>query len=624
MVSSHQHLLSGTNIRLRSRLLWCRAVIFILLLFAGASYYLGFPHAQQNVWYIFSRPLIAALLLTCAVIENALRHCPPGLTSQAGEDNAAGKRFRFWRSPRVRLWAGHGYQLLLTALCTLLAISIVSHNALISAPPPPLKSELIPVSLALLAICFALLVAERMMSLRRIRHWPQQSACTGLLRALLSICLLITIALAVSCFAPTPAGWIVQLASAIVVLIAVEFFLRSLAAMLVIPTQDKARPFLTQSLLAEYYRWPLNPLLLIRKKIMQHFGVDISKIQAFRLMGKIFFPVFCSAALVGWLMSSVNEVSLHQRGVYERFGRPVDVLLPGLHVGLPWPFGRVIAVDYGAIHELQLNEKPSASSLATPTTATTVDAIEGPAPQSSWRLWDNTHATDQAQVIASALGTKQSFQIVNMDIRLIWRVGMDNRDAINSLYRTDDLPTTIQRIASQVLTQYFAHQQLDVLLNEQRAAMALTLNQQIQQRLNELDMGVELLSTQIESIHPPAGAANAYHGVQAAQITANAQIAHERGYAAVQGNDAHQKASTAIDASQATASEVQAKANNALTMYSAEHDAWAINPEAFINERRYQTMSKALSHAPLLIIDSQVAGQHAPMLDLRQFSPSAQ
>lgn len=134
------------------------------------------------------------------------------------------------------------------------------------------------------------------MSLRRIRHWPQQSACTGLLRALLSICLLITIALAVSCFAPTPAGWIVQLASAIVLLIAVEFFLRSLAAMLVIPAQNKARPFLTQSLLAEYYRWPLNPLLLIRKKIMQHFGVDISKIQAFRLMGKIFFPVFCSAA----------------------------------------------------------------------------------------------------------------------------------------------------------------------------------------------------------------------------------------------------------------------------------------------------------------------------------------
>lgn len=135
---------------------------------------------------------------------------------------------------------------------------------------------------------------------------------------------------------------------------------------------------------------------------------------------------------------------------------------------------------------------------------------------SCWRLWDKSHVTDQAQVIASAMGDKQSFQVVNMDIRLIWRVGMHDADALNSLYQTDSLPITIQRIARQVLTQYFAHQQLDMLLNEQRSTMAHELNQQIQQRLSQLHIGVELLSTHIESIHPPAGAANAYHAVQGA------------------------------------------------------------------------------------------------------------
>ncbi|WP_434641973.1 protease modulator HflK [Klebsiella sp. I138] len=636
MVPNHQNEISSSEARLRSHLLWYRVIICILLFSAVASDYLWLRADELNPWVFFARPLFASLLLALAFIENARRLCPAPMNPRPLTDDTGKVRRKFWHyspPPRAVLWFRHGYQLLLTALCALLAINIVGQNFPLQLVKAPDERELIPAGLALLLICFALLVGERMLSFRRIRHWPYQTVGIGLLRALLSICLLTLIALSVSSFALIPAGWIVEITGVIVLLIAAEFLLRMLAALFVAPREDKTPPFLSQSLLAEHYRWPLHPLLLIRKKIIQHFGVDIGKIQAFRLMGQILFPVLCGIALIGWLMSSINEVSLHQRGVYERFGRPVNVLLPGLHLGLPWPFGRVMPVDYGAIHELQLSEAQSAESPATqsavsgPSTLPTVksvDAIEGPAPQSSWRLWDNTHTTDQAQVIASAQGDKQSFQIVNMDIRLLWRVGMQDSDAINSLYQTDDLATTIQRIARQVLTQYFAHQQLDVLLNEQRATMAATINSDIQARLNQLHIGVELLSTRVESIHPPAGAANAYHGVQAAQITANALIARERGYAAVQSNDAHQKATTAIDSAQATANEVQAKADNTLTRYRAEHDAWAINPQAFMNERRYQTMSKALSRAPLLIIDSQVAGQHDPMLDLRPFSPSAQ
>lgn len=570
--------------------------------------------AVMSSWLPLLRLLVAALLLTMAVSENTLRQLPP-VGNKSGS-----RRWAIILPPRAAKWTTHLTQLALTALCAGLAIDFVSINFTASGSMAAISSGLIPVAIVLTLLCFALLVGERMLSFRTIRHWPYQSACVGLLRALLCLGVLSVITLAVSSFALTPAGWLVKLASAIVVLIAAEFLLRTLAAALVTPSADKAPPFLSQSLLTELYRWPPRPLLLMRKKIQRHFGVDIGKVQAFSLMGQIFFPVLFGAAFIGWLISGIHEVSLQQRGVYERFGCPAEVLAPGLHVGLPWPFGRVVAVDYGAIHELTLSE-----AQPTPTAATApVDLVEGPAPQSSWRLWDKSHATDQAQVIASAMGDKQSFQVVNMDIRLIWRVGMHDADALNSLYQTDSLPITIQRIARQVLTQYFSHQQLDMLLNEQRSTMAHELNQQIQQRLSQLQIGVELLSTRIESIHPPAGAANAYHAVQAAQIKANAQIARERGYAAVVGNQSQQKATTAIDAASATANELQARANNALTHYSAEHDAWAINPEAFINERRYQIMSQALSHTPLLIIDSKVAGQHPPMLDLRQFSPSAQ
>lgn len=611
--------LNGENSRLRSRLLWCRAIIFFMLISAGVGYVMLPPDAAMSSWLPLLRLMVAALLLTVAVNENALRQLLP-VAKKTGN-----RRWTIALPQQVTKWAAHLTHLMLTALCAGLAIDVVSMNFTASGSMVAISSGLIPVSIVLTLLCFALLVCERILSFRPVRHWPYQAACVGLLRALLSLGVLSVMTLAVSAFALAPAGWLIEIASIFVILIAAEFLLRTLAAGLSAPSADKIPPFLSQSLLAELYRWPPRPLLLIRHKIQRHFGVDIGKVQAFILMGQIFLPVLFGATFIGWLISSIHEVPLQQRGVYERFGRPVEVLAPGVHVGLPWPFGRVVAVDYGAIHELTLSEaQPAEAPTISATNAVPVDTAEGPAPQSSWRLWDKSHSTDQAQVIASAMGNKQSFQIVNMDIRLIWRIGMLDADAMNSLYRTDSLPMTIQRIARQVLTRYFAHQQLDLLLNEQRSTMANELNLRIQQQLSRLNLGVELLSTRIESIHPPAGAANAYHAVQAAQIKANAQIARERGYAAIVGNQSQQKAMTAINSASAMANELQAQANNALTRYSAEHDAWAINPEAFINERRYQTISKALSHTPLLIIDSKVAGQHAPMLDLRQFSPSAQ
>ncbi|EAX5652770.1 protease modulator HflK [Salmonella enterica] len=560
-------------------------------------------------------------MLTFAVILNLGFSLPSDIQVQANETPAtplSNTVFRkFTLPPLLRLWTKHIGQIALTTCCAAIAIYLASANINTATEPSTALSNVIPVGSMLLAMSFALLVCERKLSYRPIRYWSLQGVSVGLLRKLLSILLLVTASLALFSYIPWLAIWVRKIASVLVLLVAIEVGIRSLAALFIIPATDKSSPFIPRSLLAEQYQWPIHPLQLMRRKIFQHFGVDVSKIQAFRLIGKIFVPVVMAVIVVGWLVSGLNQVALDNRGVYERFGHPVAVLKPGLHVGLPWPFGKVIEVDYGAVHELKLSDAGDVKETLPPNI---VDSIEGPAPQDSWRLWDNSHTTDQAQLIASAIGDKQSFQIVNMDIRLIWRIGMNDTDAMKSLYQTEDLPTLLQRVARQVLAQYFASQQLDDLLNEQRSNMPVTLNRHIQQRLDRLDIGVELLYTRVESIHPPAGASNAYHGVQAAQIAANAGIMREKGYAATVTNEAQRKATVAINDAEAVANELQAQANRSQLRYIAEYDAWKINPEAYINERRYQTYSKVLSKTPLLIIDNQASGINEPMLDLRQFS----
>lgn len=606
--------------RIRNRLRGYRAFSLLLLILTCILYFYLMTTDGLQAWRIFARPLLAICLLVFAVVENVQLNLSPSAeqipTGTDENDKLLSVCWRKLRTANVKNSVKYLYQLTLTIVFAVLAIYLVVENFNTESSILPIKTGLIPVGCVLFIVCFSVLVIERKLSFKPIRQWPYHSMVTGLTRALLSILLLMAVALALYSYLPRVSLWVINVACTLIFLIAAEFVIRSFMKIFALPRNGWSAPFLCKSMTAEYYHWPLHPLLLVRKKIYQHFGVDIGKIQAFALMARIFTPVLLGIVFVGWLISGLHQVPLSQRGVYERFGQPVKVLLPGIHIGLPWPFGRVRPVDYGAVYELQLSDDTLPANSSAPQVQ---DPIEGPAPQDSWRLWDNTHTTDQAQVIASSIGDKQSFQIVNMDIRLIWRVGLHDTDAMNSLYHADDLPSTIQRVARQVLTQYFAHQQLDVLLNEQRTGMSVVLNNAIKQRLSHLNLGVELLFTRVESIHPPAGAANAYHGVQAAQIAANALIAREKGYAAALANDSQRVALTAINSAQAFSHEQQALADNALIRYSAEHDSWEINPQAFINERRYQILSKTLSHTPLLILDDEISEHHAPILDLRQF-----
>lgn len=413
---------------------------------------------------------------------------------------------------------------------------------------------------------------------------------------------------------PAPALWGIKLTSLTILLVALEYALRALAA-LASPLRRAPPPLSDPQPAGRAVSVAAAAAAARAGLFQQRFGVDLRQIHAFRLMGRRLVPVTLGIAVLGWLLSGLTEVGLHQRGIYERFGRPIAVLAPGLHAGLPWPFGRVVAVENGAVHELQLSDLTEAAQ----PDRQPDDVAEGPAPQSSWRLWDSSHATDQSQVIASAAMDQQNFQIVNMDIRVIWRIGLSDRDALNSQYQTEDLAGMIRSLARQILVTQFASKQLDELLDEQRATLASELSRQIQQRLTALHTGVELLFTRIEAIHPPAGAANAYHGVQAAQIAANALIAREQGYAEKVSREAQRNALTGLNNAEASAAENLSQARAAAVTFSAERQAWQQAGEAFITERRYHILSQALAHTPLLILDSHLQGSSEPVLDLRQY-----
>lgn len=463
-----------------------------------------------------------------------------------------------------------------------------------------------------LALAFGLLVFERRMAQESTAQWPEAAQLAQLSRVAI-ICLVISAICLL--FAGEETVWPLRLAVLIGLLpalVALEFLLRGVLS-LFSPRQERLEPrLMAQSFIAGMLRWPPQPLLALQHELHNRFGIDLRQIWAFTYMRRAFLPVLVVVLAVGWLLTGVHEVALQSRGIYERFGKPVEVFGPGLHAGLPWPLGRVLNVENGVVHELATSVGEAAT--------TDVASAEGPAPLIANRLWDATHVNDKAQVIASSSGDKQSFQIVNMDVRFVYRIGLTDQAALAATYNSADVPTLIRSTASRILVHEFASRTLDELLGEQRNSLADEIGRAVQADLKKLDSGVEILATVVEAIHPPSGAANAYHAVQAAQIGAQALISRERGAASEQTNQALLQASTARDQAQATAREVSAGAQAADLRFSAEQKAYQQAGQAFVLEQYLSQLSQGLAHAKLLILDHRLGASGAPTIDLRSFT----
>lgn len=466
----------------------------------------------------------------------------------------------------------------------------------------------------LLLIGFALLVLERQFSNESEAGWPEAEQLAQITKVAIGTLLITAFCLF---FSSVDRVWPARLAVLIGLLpglVAIELLIRAFLSVFS-PRNERLEPrLIASSFVAGLLRWPPRPLLALQNELHNRFGIDLRQIWAFTYMRRAFLPVMAVIVGLGWLLSGVHEIPMQGRGIYERFGKPVEVLEPGLHAGLPWPFGTVLAVENGVVHELATSVAEGAGA------ELTLDPAEGPPPAIANRLWDATHINDKSQVIASGSGAKQSFQIVNMDVRFVYRIGLTDEAALAATYNSADIPSLIRSTASRVLVHDFASRTLDELLGEQRNDLAADIGDAVQRDLKKLDSGVEILATVVESIHPPAGAANAYHAVQAAQISAQALIARERGAAADQANVAQLHASMAHDQAAASSREVMATAQGADLRFSAERQGYAKAGQAFLLEQYFSQLTQCLTHAKLLVLDHRLGGTSAPTIDLRSFT----
>ena len=201
---------------------------------------------------------------------------------------------------------------------------------------------------------------------------------------------------------------------------------------------------------------------------------------------------------------------------------------------------------------------------------------------------------------------------------------MTDADALQSVYTVADPEALVKEAAGRLVLRYFNSRTLDAVLGAKRDNIAESLRDALSADLNSRHAGIDVVSVLIEEIHPPAGAAAAYHAVQAAQINASASVSNEIGRAKRTAGMAQQESHQFVTAATAHAEETLRSAGAEAYQFNADRRAYADGGKSFLFERSNHNIIAALIQTPLTIVDHRLNSAQGPIIDLRAIAaPSA-
>jgi regulator of protease activity HflC (stomatin/prohibitin superfamily) len=483
---------------------------------------------------------------------------------------------------------------------------------------------------ALFIAAFPLLVLERIYAAVAPDLLPEAPQLNRLLRVPLTTCLTLA---AANILISVGFAWAVFLERAVAVLIALvalEIGVRCATIIFIPFAPIESRASLADSSLSgAVLRLGLPNLRVINLVVRRQLGIDLSRSWALAFIQRAALPVLVGVGLFAWAVTGVTTLGLNQRGIYERLGKPVAVFGPGLHFHLPWPLGKIRPVELGVVHLLPIEfllpggTNPDKSSSVGAEESEKPVGAEDPAPEGADRLWTDDHPFEGNYIIASEEHGRQSFQLVDIDMSVIYRVGLADTAARNAAYRVTDIDELIQALSGQILVRYFSNNTLLDLLGKSRETFTRQFQTTLQAQLDRLATGVEAIGVSVEAIHPPPGAANAYHDVQAAEIRANTQISVQRGEASRSLGSAAREAGRDRDQAAAAAAELLGQAQSESILFVGDRQAYAQAGYPFLLERWLDNLTRALGQSGFILIDHRLSGPSMPALDLRDLRGGA-
>ncbi|MFB4202425.1 Modulator of FtsH protease HflK [wastewater metagenome] len=273
--------------------------------------------------------------------------------------------------------------------------------------------------------------------------------------------------------------------------------------------------------------------------------------------------------VLGWLASGVYIVDAGWRGVELRFGQHVATTGPGPHWHLPYPVGEVEKVRTSERRRITVG-------------------------------YEATTANNTRTVPSEALMLTKDENIVNVHLA----VQYDISDPAKYLFNFLEPQQTLKSVTESALRETVGKNELDFILTEGRAEVAMQTRQRIEETLKAYDSGINLVEVAIQDVQPPEQVQDAFADAIKAREDRLRLINQAQAYQNEIIPRAQGQAARISEEAEAYREQVVAQANGETDRFAAVAKEYNMAPQV-TRERLYiESVEDVLSATGNILIDS--------------------
>lgn len=293
----------------------------------------------------------------------------------------------------------------------------------------------------------------------------------------------------------------------------------------------------------------------------------------------------CALGVVGvlWLSTCFVQIEAYERGALYRFGAlsEEDILQPGLHVKLPVPFET--AKIYDVSHA-----------------KTMIVGYEGDT-ESKNNLWTMAHAGEEQQLLLGA-----GRELVAINLKVIYRIS----DLHAYLTNYSNPEAALNAKGYEIVMHYTVDTDINTIISEDRSILAHKIEEELVAYAQQADLGLEVMSVTLASIHPPITIADVYQSVVSAGIQKKAATLTAEGAAMVAREQAEADKQVAVNDAGINRDNRVSAARAEVTEYNASIEAYQIDPEGYQLNRYLDSVQKALAGKKKYLVGEGVELDH--------------
>lgn len=302
-------------------------------------------------------------------------------------------------------------------------------------------------------------------------------------------------------------------------------------------------------------------------------GISMRSLVSVKYIKQIAPIVVFVSGVALWLSTCIVQVEPYQQAAVYRIGSLQDkALQPGIHLVLPYPFDKVEIYNTDTVQKTTIGYK---------------------ATESGDNIWTEGHDGEEYKLLLGG-----GDELVSINLRLEYKID----DLMKYLTTTSNPESHMQALAYELVTDQTISTDLDSLLSADRDKFANNFKKELVKKMDERDIGLEVVSVVLESIHPPVDIASVYQELISAGITAEKYIAYAKGNAAVSIANAEAAHDTLVGTAKADYSSKVATAKASVAEFTASVEAYKSNKDAYTYYKYLNAVREAYGNANLVIL----------------------